>query len=433
MDDKKQYFHSVSLDKDLCKGCTNCLRRCPTEAIRIRKGKAKIIKERCIDCGECIRVCPYKAKKAVTNEMGDLLKYKYRIALPAPTLYGQFSTVKDINVILKALKRIGFDEIFEVLTGADMVNAATKEYLKRPNITKPVINSACPAVIRLIRIRFPNLVDNILPLISPVDCMAKEARRAAMEKTGLSSEEIGIFFISPCAAKMTNYISPIAMEKSELDGVISIASIYGEVAPFIKKLESDEQLTRATATGLSWAVSGGETKGLNIEKSISVSGIHNVINVLEEVEDEKIDDIDFIECLACTGGCVGGSLTVENPFVASTRIKQMAKNYDVAYIEKGEVTPEDVMPDGKIDCVPVLTMGKTMKESMEIMKETQRIYDQMPRLDCGSCGAPSCSALSEDIAKGFAKESDCIFKFRAKLTFLIQEMNQLDDCEECDK
>ena len=56
------YEHSVYLDADKCNGCTTCLKHCPTEAIRIRDGKAVINQERCIDCGECIRVCPYKAK-----------------------------------------------------------------------------------------------------------------------------------------------------------------------------------------------------------------------------------------------------------------------------------------------------------------------------------------------------------------------------------
>lgn len=427
MDEQKTYFHSVSLDREKCKGCTNCLKKCPTEAIRIRNGKAKIIKERCIDCGECIRVCPYHAKKAVTDRYKEIFSYTYKIALPAPTLYGQFAKVKDINVILKALKLLGFDEIYEVLTGADLVSAATKEYLKRPGVTKPVINSACPAVVKLIQIRFPNLVDHILPMISPVDCMAREARKAAMEKTGLPSEKIGIFFISPCAAKMTNSVSPIGMTKSEIDGVISIAEIFGEAAPFISRLTADEVLTKATATGLSWAVSGGETKSLDIEKSISVSGIQNVIKVLEEVDDEKLDDIDFVECLACTGGCVGGALTVENPFVASARISQMAKDCNMEYIDKGEISVEDFMLDEEIEYIPVMNLGKTMKEAMEIMNKTEEIYSQMPRLDCGSCGAPSCNALSEDIARGFAKEMDCIFKFKEKLNFLINEMNELDD------
>ena len=56
----EKFIHSVTLDKDLCKGCINCIKRCPTEAIRVRDGKAHILAERCIDCGECIRICPYK-------------------------------------------------------------------------------------------------------------------------------------------------------------------------------------------------------------------------------------------------------------------------------------------------------------------------------------------------------------------------------------
>ena len=73
MSDRIEGFtHSVMLQEDKCKGCTNCIKRCPTEAIRVHKGKATIINERCIDCGECIRACPHGAKHAVTDSM-DML------------------------------------------------------------------------------------------------------------------------------------------------------------------------------------------------------------------------------------------------------------------------------------------------------------------------------------------------------------------------
>lgn len=64
-----EYFHSVRLMPDRCKGCVNCIKRCPTEAIRIRAGKAKITEARCIDCGECIRRCANRAKTAVTDSL----------------------------------------------------------------------------------------------------------------------------------------------------------------------------------------------------------------------------------------------------------------------------------------------------------------------------------------------------------------------------
>jgi ferredoxin len=71
-----EYKHSVSLDIEKCKGCTTCLKRCPTEAIRIRNGHAVINSMRCIDCGECIRLCPYKAKKAISDKLDSIKNYK---------------------------------------------------------------------------------------------------------------------------------------------------------------------------------------------------------------------------------------------------------------------------------------------------------------------------------------------------------------------
>ncbi|MDK2889257.1 MAG: hypothetical protein PWP72_2135, partial [Thermoanaerobacter sp.] len=73
------------MDEEKCRGCTNCIKHCPTEAIRVRKGRARIIEERCIDCGECIRVCPNQAKLAITDSLEKLKDFKYTIALPAPS------------------------------------------------------------------------------------------------------------------------------------------------------------------------------------------------------------------------------------------------------------------------------------------------------------------------------------------------------------
>ena len=114
-------------EKEKCMGCTNCIKRCPTEAIRVHDGKATIMKSRCIDCGECIRACPHSAKRAVTDDFEMIKQFKYRVALPAPALYSQYRTARSRNHFLTALKKLGFDDVFEVAVGCLLYTSAVRE------------------------------------------------------------------------------------------------------------------------------------------------------------------------------------------------------------------------------------------------------------------------------------------------------------------
>lgn len=235
--DIMEYFHSVTLDKDKCHGCTNCITHCPTEAIRVQNGKAKIINERCIDCGECVRVCQSHAKIVTTDGFDMLKKFKYNIAMPAPTFYSQFNCEISVNKILNGFIKIGFDDVFEVARGAEYVSEATRKILSEEKCKKPVISSACPAVLRLIRERFPNLLENILPLISPMETAARLAREEAVKKTGLKDEEIGVFFITPCPAKVTSIKAPLTVEKSSVSGAIAVKDAFAKIYPLIDSIK----------------------------------------------------------------------------------------------------------------------------------------------------------------------------------------------------
>jgi len=405
-------FHSVRLDDEKCRGCTNCIKRCPTQAIRVRNKKAYIISDRCIDCGECIRVCPHHAKYAVSEHFNELVKYKYRIALPAPSLYGQFNNLDNVDYVLTGLQRMGFDEVFEVSKAAELVSDASRRMLEGGGLQRPVISSACPAVLRLIRTRFPNLIKNILPLFTPVDLAARLARKAARKKTGLENKDIGVFFISPCPAKRTAITNPLCYDGGVINGAFAIKDIYPVLVQTMDKLTPDdiESLGDSGIIGVSWASSGGESAGLLKERYLAADGIENVINVLEELEDEKLNDLDFIELNCCTGGCVGGVLTVENPYVAKARIQRLRKFMPVSCNRLPQDFHIDLMGwTHELTPSPAMKLADNVIKAMQMMSELRRIEKELPGLDCGICGAPSCRALADDIVRGYAEENDCIF------------------------
>lgn len=404
-------FHSVRLDDTKCRGCTNCIKRCPTQAIRVRNKKAYIISDRCIDCGECIRVCPHHAKYAVSESLSELEKYQYKVALPAPALYGQFNNLENVDYVLTGLKKIGFDSVFEVSKGAELISHATRMMLQNDELKKPVISSACPAVLRLIRTRFPNLLGNLLPLYAPVDLAAVMARRKASEETGLSPEEIGVFFITPCPAKRTAIRRPLCYERSGTDGAIAIKDIYPSLVQVMDKLQPDElePINDSGIIGVGWASSGGEAAGLLNERYLAADGIENVINVLEELEDEKLNDLEFIELNCCTGGCVGGVLTVENPYVAKARLQRLRKFMPVSCNSLSE--DYDLAEMGwtkELTSSPAMKLADNVIKAMHMMSRLREIEASLPGLDCGICGAPSCHALADDIVRGYAEESDCV-------------------------
>ncbi|MBE6903918.1 MAG: 4Fe-4S dicluster domain-containing protein [Ruminococcaceae bacterium] len=410
-----ELFHSVTLDKDKCKGCIHCMRGCPTEAIRVRQGKAAINPNLCVDCGECIRKCPNHAKKAVTTSLDSIKNYKWSIALPAPSFYGQFNNLDDINYVLQGLIELGFDDVYEVSKAAEMISDLTRQLLSSGKLRTPVISSACPAVVRLIQVRFPHLCENVLPIIAPVELAAILARKKAMEEKGFKEDEIGIFFISPCPAKVTNAFSPIGFSYNVIDGAISATEVYKKIVNHMNKLQNPPSLISSGIVGISWAGSGGESAALLKEKYLAADGIENVTKVLEEVEDGRLDNLDFIELNACPGGCVGGVLNFENPFVARTRLNRLRKYLPISCNKLASDTDERYHWKKDLKYNSALKLSNDVSKALQIENQIEQFVECLPGLDCGCCGAPSCRAFAQDVITGIADEQDCVILYRNSL------------------
>ena len=406
-----RYEHSVYLDEKKCSGCTACLKHCPTEAIRIRGGHASIDPDRCIDCGECIRVCPHNAKKAVCEKLSAMDKFKWKIALPAPSLYGQFDNLEDVDYVLDGLIKIGFDDVFEVSAAAELVSAYTRLYLKTEGVKKPAISSACPVVIRLIGLRFPSLTDNIIHMLPPMEIAAMLARKKAKrEHPELSDEEIGVCFISPCPAKVSYVKNGFAGYKSQVDTVVSINDIYFQLIAKMQPKADIKSLSNSGMIGIGWASTGGEATAIFNESYLAADGIENVIRVLDQVENGNIPPREFIELNACSGGCVGGVMTMQNPFIAKARLQTLRRYLPVSqnFLSKEEsYIPESYIFNEIPTYHPISRLSDSMAESMRMMADIQKLRDTLPGIDCGACGAPNCRAFAEDTVRNRSCGAKC--------------------------
>lgn len=417
------YQHSVLLDVSKCKGCTTCLRHCPTEAIRIRDRRAVILPERCIDCGECIRVCPHKAKKASYNKFDDLSRFKYKIALPAPTLYGQFDNLEDVDFVLQGLLDLGFDDVFEVSQAAELVSAYTRRYLKREHLDLPIISSACPVVVRLISLRYPELCDRIMPILPPMEIAAILAREKAHEDhPELKNSDIGVCFISPCPAKVSYVNNGFPGKKSNVDLVLSISDVYFSLLNVMDKQKTPPPVSRSGMIGIGWASTGGESSAIFNDRYLAADGIDNVIRVLDQIENGNMPDLDFIELNACPAGCVGGTMAVANPYVSKARLQSLRRYLPVSrnWLFNNEDEGDDWIPDKyfleeQTTYQPCSQLSGDRSESFKMMARIEEFKKTLPGLDCGSCGSPTCHTFAMDVIRGNAEPDDCVILMKDKL------------------
>jgi len=421
------YKHSVSLDADKCKGCTTCLRRCPTQAIRIRDGKACINPHLCIDCGECIRHCPYKAKKADFDKWDSLDCSKFLIALPAPSLFGQFANLDDADYLLQGLMDLGFNDIFEVAKAAELVTDYTRAYMQRMGDAKmPFISTACPVVVRLISLRFPTLRSKMVPVAPPIELAGRLAKeRALKEHPELKPEDVKTVFISPCPAKVSWVKNTPSDKECYVDYVVSMSDVYFRLLSKMDRKRTPKVTSESGAIGMSWPSSGGEASALMNDRYLAADGVENIIRVLDDIEMGHFPDLKFVEMNACPGGCVGGVMAVENPYIARVRIRSLQRYMPIVQnritLGEDEPIPRDILTvePGEYSSAELLNSDRA--QSFRMMSEIERIWKQLPGMDCGSCGAPTCRAHAEDVVRGEASLDDCIIRMKEQLKTLQKE------------
>jgi Na+-translocating ferredoxin:NAD+ oxidoreductase RNF subunit RnfB len=415
------FHHALTIREEICFGCTHCMQACPTDAIRVNGGKAKILSERCIDCGECMHACPVNAIIIDQDDFNSIYKYKVRVALVPSILIGQFPRHHSSRKIYSGILEQGFTHVYEAEHGASILIDQINNYKTEHPEIRPVISSFCPAIVRLIQVRFPNLVDNIMLLKAPLDLASISFKKELLDR-GYKEEDIGIFYITPCAAKITAIKSPVGETSSPIAGVINMDLLFNKVYSGFKKEEKSSCIVpekeQLRAEEMEWSLTGGEAKHIK-GRCLAIDGIRNVIEFLEQIENGSAVNFDFIELRACDESCAGGILTTSNRFLTTERLhertlkytddKLKGKIHENKSIDRHKAFVEQQVTINKIEPRSILKLDDDLEIAMKKIEQIRRVQNNLPGIDCAGCGAPNCRALAEDIVQERAKTSDCIY------------------------
>jgi hypothetical protein len=315
----------------------------------------------------------------------------------------------------------GFTHVYEAEHGAGILIDLIHNYQQKTPEIRPVISSFCPAIVRLIQVRFPSLVGNILPFKAPLDLAAISIRQRLTDE-GKSPDDIGIFYITPCAAKIAAVKSPVGEEKSPINGVINMNTLFNRVFSVISREEKASWIVpekeQLWPEEMIWSLTGGEAVHIS-GRCLSIDGIFNALEFLEKLENGTIGSFDFIEMRACDKSCAGGILSTTNRFLVSERLHQRAEKYFIDK-EQGRIQnnktisryKDYVMANasiGSIEPRSIMMLDENMVQAMKKMEKIKRIAGYLPGMDCGACGAPTCRALAEDVVQRRARTTDCVF------------------------
>ena len=437
MDSKQniQFHHALKFREDICIGCSHCMNICPTEAIRVQHGKAQLHANWCVDCGECYRVCPVGAIIVEQDDFDDIYKFTTRVALIPTVFTGQFPDSVGTCEILEAVRTLGFTHVFEVEEGVEFLNERFKEYFTAHKTVKPLISPFCPAIVRLIQVKFPTLAGNIILLKAPVDITALHTRKI-LAGQGFDPAETGIFYVTPSAAKIVAVKSPVGEIKSVIDGVINMNYLYNKVFKILRqKKDKTGNHPYAALSGKSvcWSLTHGEADHMDQGRSLAIDEINNVMEFLEKVENEEIDGIDFLELRACDESCAGGILCPGNRFITADKLRKRAARCGANPAQTSceeekvsrtiDLSPEQITIE-KINPRSIMKLDDNVAEAMIKMKRIYELNRVLPQVDCGICGSPTCKSLSEDVVQDQATIKQCIFVQK------ILEQNEKLDMQE---
>lgn len=420
-------YNGIKVSKDACQGCVNCIRSCPTEAIRVIDGEISILSELCIDCGECLRSCSRNALGIYEDDWNRINVSSRATVIADPVFFSQFRHCVRPDVLREVFDALDVKVLMEDVENAfDLSAYITAQTLAiMPKESLPMISIYCPSALRLIQLKFPDLLPRIIPAATPLEIAADLWRTR-------TNSDAPLTLLSPCPAKITMIHDPQGREKSPINNAVTIRRVARNImASGDMNVESDNGGEKKNNRWIAWARRGGESahvRAFSDRKltTLAVSGIRNTLDLLQELELGRLRGVDFVECRVCDTGCLGGVGTADSRFLANLRINTLDIDWKVTkdeYRRVEKLYSMDIWPFTKeLEPRPRTPLSDNVADAMLKLQQMNEIYRGLPHIDCGSCGRPSCQAMAEEIARGHGSVTDCIFKLREGIASLANQI-----------
>jgi two-component system NtrC family sensor kinase len=406
----------IHTKKEKCRGCYACVRGCPSKAIKVENRRAEVMADLCVSCGTCIRVCSTGAKLVESDIeiVRDLLAGSSNIiAIPSSSFPAALPDVTP-GQFVSALKKLGFTQVMEDAFGAEMVSREYSRLLKERK-EGPIFSSTCPAVVTYIEKFYPQLVNCLAPVVSPMVAMGRLIKQAI-------DPQAKVVFIGPCVAKKAE--SKDENVAGDIDAVLTFAELKEMFASqrINPEKESEGHFSGPKPNlGRLFAISAGmlEIAGLSDDilhnEVINAHGKEYVISFLEDISRGEAHS-HFINFFFCHG-CING------PAIDSDKSMFNRRELVARYV-KMDSDPEQTRRD--LEKYSHIDLGRAFKArdsrlTVPLEKEIQNVLESLGRVrkedqfNCGACGYRTCRELAIAVAQNQAEIEMCWPRLLAEL------------------
>ncbi|MFW6035079.1 MAG: sigma 54-interacting transcriptional regulator [Halothermotrichaceae bacterium] len=441
--------------QDRCHECYACVRNCPAKALRVSEGQAEVIGERCIHCGNCVRVCSQGAKKVrdSLSAVKDLLDSETKVVAGVAPSFPSYDSDMSLKLWMNYLYSIGFDRVYEVAWGAELVIKQYKELLKQNEGL--IISSACPVVVNIIQKYYPDLLNNLAGVVSPMQALDRYIK--SVEEPGTK-----VVMIGPCLAKKGEFEEikdsfvltfsealSIAVSKLESAGETDFladskitttdtgidSTANSEVASTVNRTSATFKSGKEPAdSARKLPLAGGLIKAVTRQSDyypdgfIKVEGSDKVFDLLNSIKNNEIKP-RFVDVLFCEGCINGVDLSHENYFKKENAVYEFVNNNHCG--TSGQVLYNENRAENINFSVEFTPDSRQLpqpdeKEIWEILNQTNK-YTEEDLLNCGACGYESCREKAIAVCQGLAEVEMCLpylLSEKRTETQKLQELNR---------